>query len=197
MSNSDMNKFLLKYNGLEFIHFQDNRNNYIDPVRRVKFKFLKTHYSRKNNIISKLIRRAHLFFGCFFINKLFVKNKKRFPELYKGINWFGITKSSVVYILNYVDRNDWYLDSFENSLCCDEVFFHSILNTNEKAIFYFDLKELNNALRYIDWVSGPQFPKILTETDLDKIKGRQIFFARKIPDNMPISLMQAFVETDC
>lgn len=196
MSNKDMDNFISRHDGLEFIHFQDYRNNYVDPVRRVKFRFLNAHYSRRNDFISRALRRVHLLFGFLFINKSFSVNEMKFPPLYKGINWFGITKSSVFYILNYIENNPWYLNAFENSLCCDEVFFHSILNTNENAVFYFDSNALNNALRYIDWVSGPQFPKVLTENDLDKIKQGKVFFARKIPDDMPISLMKKIVEAD-
>ena len=43
------------------------------------------------------------------------------------------------------------------------------------------LKEtiINYDLRYIDWESGPEFPKVLNENDFDSLKTSLGLFARK------------------
>ena len=39
---------------------------------------------------------------------------------------------------------------------------------------------MNDALRYIDWRSGPDYPKELDLYDINIIRGEEYFFARKI-----------------
>ncbi|EMO0471167.1 core-2/I-branching enzyme [Pluralibacter gergoviae] len=189
-SNEIMNNFLKKNFGMDFFHFQDKRNNYVNPVFRVKYNYLNIHFMRRTSIVHKVGRRLHQVFKILFINRNYTKNAYRLPVLYKGVNWFGATKSSVEYILNYINENPWYLALFRKSLCADEVFFHSIINTNVNSVFYFNNDSLNNALRYIDWHSGPEYPKILNNDDFFSIIKQQVFFARKISDTFDLKMIE-------
>lgn len=40
------------------------------------------------------------------------------------------------------------------------------------------------AVRYIDWTTGPTYPRILNEDDFYKIKNSACLFARKFDDNL-------------
>ena len=40
------------------------------------------------------------------------------------------------------------------------------------------------AVRYIDWTTGPNYPRILNEDDFLKIKESNCIFARKFDENM-------------
>jgi len=195
VSNSYMDEFLSDNYGMEFVHFQNYKNNIVLPEDRVKYCYTKYHYRRDNDFFHKVLVKLHKKFRFFFLNKKFIENQERFPVLYKGVNWIGITKNMVDFILNYIDKNPWYLDSFESSLCADEVFFHSIINTNFNAIFYFDNNSINNALRYIDWNSGPEYPKILNMNDLLNVKGGSpIFFARKVQDDINFDFLNELIK---
>lgn len=53
-------------------------------------------------------------------------------------------------------------------------------------IYKYDITEndSNMALRYIDWKTGPQYPRVLNENDFDKIKNSNCLFARKFDENI-------------
>ena len=51
------------------------------------------------------------------------------------------------------------------------------------------------ALRYIDWKSGPEYPKILNNDDFDLIKKTECLFARKFDDNLDVEMfMEKFIK---
>lgn len=192
-SNEQLNIFLRKFFGYNFINYQD-RVNYTNPEDRVKYNYPDFFYLRKKTFITK----AKKFFvykarNPFYRNKRFFSMKYKVPKMYKGTNWFGLKKCTVKYIIKYLDLNPWYLDLFERSICGDEIFFHTIIKTN-KNLSLFDCPNYSNkALRYIDWYSGPEYPRILNENDKHKIKASKNFFARKIDENASKEFMECFL----
>lgn len=97
-------------------------------------------------------------------------------SLYGGSQWWSITRESVLYIFNYLDSNPSYLTFYKDTFIPDESFFQTILLNSEKL----NKKIVNNNLRYIDWESGPTYPKILMNMDFWKIVQSDCIFARKI-----------------
>ncbi|MBK0033755.1 core-2/I-branching enzyme [Erwinia sp. S43] len=191
ISVEKMNLFLCENYGLEFVHFQNGKNKIVDPYERVKYKYFSIHHGRKKNFLHKVLIKLHHILKFLFINKDFVKNLELYPPMYKGINWIGITNEMVSYVINYVNKNPWYLHSFKYSLCADEVFFHTIINTKPDAVFYFNSNAINNALRYIDWNSGPEYPKVLGQNDIENIKSESLaFFARKVSSDIDIKILK-------
>lgn len=61
------------------------------------------------------------------------KNKyyEELPKLYKGSNWFIITKECRDYIFEYLKNNPNYKKAFQNSYCGDELFFQTIICNSE------------------------------------------------------------------
>ena len=123
------------------------------------------------------------------------------PKLYKGTQWFGITSELRDYIIEYLQDNEWYIKAFKNSLCGDEIFFHTIIyNSKFRENIYQDYDKSNicyQALRYIDWKTGPDYPRILNENDFEKIKDTECIFARKFDENLDLDLYRkTFIEME-
>lgn len=77
ISNEAMNRILNKNYGYEFIHYQDERNSFIDPYERCNYSYPSVFFSRKNDALTKLAKKIHkLTRDVFFKNKIFLKNKK-------------------------------------------------------------------------------------------------------------------------
>jgi len=169
--------------------FNSNKNNiymYANPLpitswgfnngfdRLDRYWFMKI-YSRK---FVKIFARLTLVFQRI----LFIKNK-RFPiKYYAGSNWLNLTHESVIYVFNFLKQNPNYLKKLRYSRATDEIWIQTILMNSP-------LKEkvVNDDLRYIDWTTGPDFPRILDYTDLEKIKDSKAIFARKILFNDSLS----------
>ncbi|HFO9507643.1 TPA: hypothetical protein ACHK56_004393, partial [Escherichia coli] len=61
-------------------------------------------------------------------------------------------------------------DMYKHSLCGDEVFFHTLLKHLNVTDIYHNTTMINDALRYIDWTTGPEYPRMLNEKDIEQIK---------------------------
>ncbi|MBS0910036.1 beta-1,6-N-acetylglucosaminyltransferase [Tatumella sp. JGM118] len=192
-SQKDLTVFLKDNSGYEFFEFQSENDNYVNPLERVKYKYPFWYFKRKKNIYNKIKSKAFdkLKF-LFFRNKCFLSHHKEFPELYKGSNWFGMSYQCVEYVIDYIKNNTWYYDSFIHSYCCDEVFFHTIIKTWSDIKLFDDETIASNSLRYIDWKTGPEYPRILQPSDRLKIKESRCFFARKIPKVASDEYMRSF-----
>ncbi len=184
-SQEEFKNFIVANAGSEFFEFQGDGDNYVNPLYRVKYNYPSWYFKRNKNLVDKLFAKLYKFSRfLFFRNKTYHKHFNEFPKLYKGSNWFGMSGRAVNYTINFIDRNPWYYESFIHSYCCDEVFFHSILKTWPDVVF-FDSDEIkSNSLRYIDWKTGPEYPRILTEEDASKVIDSGCFFARKLPNSI-------------
>lgn len=194
-SNKDLNNFLYKNIKYDFIHYQDGKTPYINPEDRVKYNYPSFFFLKKKTFYIRLKKFfVYTFKDVFYKNKLFNDYKINIPKLYKGTNWFGLKKSTIVYISEYISNNPWFLDLFEKSVCGDEIFFHSIIKANDKIIIFDNPNYGHKALRYIDGVSGPEYPKILNEEDSSNMKKSNYFFARKVHEDAKDSFMKSFLK---
>lgn len=101
---------------------------------------------------------------------------KRFPlKYYAGSNWINLSHESLEYVFNYLNKHPQFLNKLKYSRATDEIWIQSIIMNSP-------LKEkvINDDLRYIDWVKGPDYPRVLDETDLINIEQSKALFARKI-----------------
>ena len=182
-SNEHMNFFLKKNEGMNFIHFQDERNKEVNALLRVKYSYPPVFYDRNPGFFKKIYKKILLLNPDLLMpNFQYSMNRDNMPALYKGTNWFTLKFRAVEYIINYIKNNPWYFEVFKHSLCGDEVFFHSIFMTAKGESKYTNKSECNDALRYIDWSSGPDYPKKLSWDDLPRIHRSEAHFARKIND---------------
>lgn len=183
-TNQGMNDLLTDIGMKNLIHFQDERNKYINPVSRVMYSYPDFFYKRKKRIYDKLRMISFKAVKFFFITKSFKTHSRKIERFYKGTNWLSLNKKTVLSLMTFIDSNDWYCDLYRNSYCADEVFFHTAIKHLGINDNFHDASKLNDALRYIDWISGPEYPKVLGYDDLAKIKISDCFFSRKIATNV-------------
>lgn len=190
LKNNTQIQYILKENNKrEYVALD---SNYKNIENRVKYKYTKYHYKKNKTILDSIIIKIHS-----ILKKILFKNKlyNLLPQLYKGTNWFGITSELRDYILQYIEENEWYCKAFYNSLCGDEVFFHTIIYNSKFRENIYQPKDKSNicyqALRYIDWKSGPDYPRTLDESDFKKMIDTECIFARKFNEDLDVDLYKS------
>ncbi|ASZ12511.1 beta-1,6-N-acetylglucosaminyltransferase [Chitinophaga pendula] len=108
---------------------------------------------------------------------------------YGGSCWLTISYGLMDYICSYIEVNfSWIYPFFRTVLLADEILIHSIIMNSP-----YSTRVVNNDLRYIDWHTGPDFPRILTIDDVDSIVNSGCLFARKFDshiDNIVINQLE-------
>ena len=169
-------------------------NSIHNATQRLEIKYLPFLYQKDHSILGKMRRKFFLMYAQFFRKQ----DISHLPELYKGSTWFSLTGEAVSYILNYIDQHPTYFKAFEHSLCGDEVFFQTILfNSPFRSYIYGiddNLPDCEMGARYIDWVSGPSYPRELNQTDFEKMKRSGLLFARKMKPELPSELFRSLIE---
>ena len=113
----------------------------------------------------------------------------------KGANWFLWNCDLVNYVLEFVKANNWYVDRFRYTSCCDEVFFHIILANSP----YWD-KICKKNLLYVDWThldpDEKSLPHTLHAGDYERIKqNTDCVFARKVDPVKSKELIEKIVQS--
>lgn len=107
-----------------------------------------------------------------------LERRRSFTKGYaKGPNWISVTHNC----LNLIISNEKViLENFKNTLCCDEVFLHTVVyNSN-----LFKNVERQN-YRFVVWgQEGDNSPLFLTMDYYSKLKNSNCFFARKFSVNI-------------
>lgn len=186
MSNKTRNNFLdIAYeNRAEFIGTEADCKKYYN---RINIKHPSFMFKKDRSFLKKMMCKIINLYNRKY-NKLDLTN---FPEVYKGAQWFTISNFAVDYIFKYLRLNKDYYNYFLYSFCGDEIFFQTILfNSDFKKNIKFDDNESIMSMRYIDWVSGPDYPRTLNEDDFEKIKNSQMLFARKIKSDSLVNLVK-------
>jgi len=105
---------------------------------------------------------------------------------YGGSQWWAFTTECAYYILKYIEYNKIFKEFYELTYIPDEMFFQSIILNSpfKESVTY-------NNLRYIDWQTGPEYPRIFTSEDLKDILQSGRLWARKFSaDRDPLILDQ-------
>lgn len=158
-----INDFFMANSGKEFLSYRDIKNDWTEGLIRMENYFL-TSYSfpgkyRLESLINKILPKRQLPYNL--------------HPYGKSMFWM-LSPEIAMYVVNKVE-NDKKLKHFF-SLCwaSDEFVFQTILmNSVHKD------KIVNNNYRYIDWSAGGANPKILNESDAEKLKDSEMLFARK------------------
>ena len=188
-SNETIINFFKENQGKEFVHFgkTDINHHFLKNklYERVSVYYPKFLTSRNKKI--KYLRFGYVKF--IMLTKLFKRKLNDLPDMiYYGANWMSITGGCMEYILEYVKAHSEYVNFFKNTFCGDELFFQTIiLNSKYKD------NVVDSTKRYVDWDTGPDYPRTLTLKDVERIKnkGTDKFWARKFD----ISLSDKIVES--
>ncbi|MDR6295886.1 MAG: beta-1,6-N-acetylglucosaminyltransferase [Pantoea dispersa] len=194
MTNESINDLLARIEMRNMIHYQDQRNNYVDPLSRVMYHYPEYFYARKKSFFEKVKIRAFCFIKTFYVSANFIKHSQKIDKFYKGTNWISLNRQTAHELMSFINTNPWYCELFRDSFCADEVFFHTALKQIGVDDNYHDETKLNDALRYIDWTTGPDYPRTLDTSDLDKIKASGCIFSRKISASIPYEFFEKLVQ---
>lgn len=147
-----------------YVYIQPNMSKW-DKQRISRYSF-----SLKNEVLSNILYNIQERFSVDRVKRLVVK---------KGSNWCSLTRRSVEILL--VKEKEIKKMTFASS-CADEVYKQTILYNYAKDTIFFDEHGNTTNLRYVDWSSGGNHPKILDETDLENITTSGKLFARKFDE---------------
>ncbi|WP_040203788.1 beta-1,6-N-acetylglucosaminyltransferase [Neobacillus jeddahensis] len=120
-------------------------------------------------------------------------NKNQWPNEYMfftGSQWFTIPLEAAKYIIEFIDKNEWYYRFFENTLAPDEWFFHTLIMNSP-----FKVKVVKNNYLFLKW--GGKFtdigsPVCLTFKDIQQIEESNDFFARKFDEDIDKAVIEYF-----
>lgn len=175
----------LKNNPYEYldIEFKPDHNIYTRVKNKHPECFFQKHRSKKQIWLCKL-------FKLMFKLGLYKNDLTNIPPLIKGSSWFSLSQDAIQYIFDYLDQHPQYTEVFKTSLCGDEIFFHSILYNSE---FKSRIKTTGNKsesyVRYIDWFTGPDYPRTLVEEDFTAMKNSGLYFARKVQSDLSLEML--------
>lgn len=120
--------------------------------------------------------------------RVFGKRKLKF-ELYSGSQWFTLSGKAVKYCLEYIQKDPAFFRRFKYTRCADEIFFQTLLLNSPLRD-----QVVNENLRYIDWLSGPEFPKVLRKEDFEKLKNAPTkFFGRKFDEQIDAEVIKKLI----
>lgn len=176
---SEFLDFLSEKNGTEFISCESIWTTWKDAIPRMK------NYSLINFKIPGKFRLEKL------INSILPDRKFPYPEfeLVGRANWFTITFNAVKYLEDFFSQNTTYDKFFRLTWGADELYFSTALFNSPFRNF------IEPNLVYVDWTGQKEgHPRILVETDFEKIKKSNQFFARKIDWETSQGLLQKLEE---
>jgi predicted nucleic acid-binding Zn finger protein len=105
-------------------------------------------------------------------------------DFYGGDQWTNYTHNCVKKIFEYLGKDKKYIKRYKWTSCSDEIFFQRIISKLD------GLKIEKNSLRYIDWKSGPEYPKILRMDDFQEIINSNSLFARKFDEKIDNKIIE-------
>jgi hypothetical protein len=189
-SISDFNDFLLVNTGKEFIGVEKIAEATFSS--RVKFIYPEVFMERNLSLWLRVKKKVYM--QGFKVGLFKNKNKSPFHKLYKGSNWFTLTKAAITYIYDDIQKNDDINVYFKKSFCSDEIIFQSILMNSKFKDSIYKISDINYgdnrmSLRHIDWGSGPVYPKIFNRKDLCNELPADCFFIRKVDSKIQLDFL--------
>jgi hypothetical protein len=117
---------------------------------------------------------------------LSILQRKMDCAFFGGANWFNLSKATMHKVVNFIDNNNNYLDRFKHTRCADEIWLQTLLRSKLQMTSL-----INDHLRYVDWHSGPEYPRILRSSDVKMIKSSSALFARKFDWKVDADIIKA------
>lgn len=162
-SADQINSFFEENRGKEFLSYRDIKNEWKEGLLRMEKYYLSGYEFRGKTRLENLI------------NKVMPKRKlpNNLHPYGKSMFWM-LSPATAMYVVNTVENDKKLKDFFWLCWASDEFVFQTILlNSPIKH------KIINDNYRYIDWSAGGANPKVLNESDAEKISASKDLFARK------------------
>ena len=169
--------FFEEYRGYNFLVFREKPSEHKALLNRIRYYYPNPQAYVKNTMVHMLYNAAFLVAektNLFQKKFLYEKESYRF-----GANWFSITDDLANYV---VSIKDIIAKQYRGSLCCDEIFLHTLIyNSRFKDTVFGGTDNFNYkyCLRFIDWTRGN--PYVFRDEDIDELlnAGECFLFARK------------------
>jgi hypothetical protein len=150
---------------------------------RIKYRYPSVFYRKKTTVSERMVKQGFRILTKFnlFRNPAY----KGIHQANKGCAWCSISRDFARYIIDGLDSERIDKSLYEHALFPDESFFqNAVLNSDYSATLdHMDGDDNRAALRYIDWKTGPDYPRILDRSDFKRIKDSGILFCRKVKDS--------------
>jgi hypothetical protein len=111
---------------------------------------------------------------------------------YAGSYWHSIRRRCAEYLISFANERPDVVTYFKNVLIPDESFIQTVLVNNSSFRF------VNGNRRYFDMTKSHHgHPKLLTDHDVQKILGKNYFFARKLERQSGERVLDTLDEVAC
>ncbi len=103
---------------------------------------------------------------------------------FAGEAWFCANGRAAEVILESYSHNTKLIAHYRKVRCPEESYFHTVLANAP------NLRLSQDPLRYMDWTSGGNHPKVLTVDDIPRLAASNAHFARKLPADIPPEMLR-------
>lgn len=179
----------------------DKDTNYIDIIDQSNpeyNRYLKLYeipypsWMSANKIFNKIIKRIYMLITGGFKNtfKIFKRKKPMKGEFYFGSQWWILNRGFVLYLIDFIEDNNYFLSYFDKCIIPDECFFQTIIKNSKYN------KNISNSLTYVNWNGGRRSPDTFKITDISKLKNlkKNYLFARKFDESVDAKIIEIVKE---
>lgn len=166
-------------------------NFYLDEKLRVVESVFSVYesgfYKKDSKSIRKVCRilKSHNKYKWGIINIL---KKRKFPKYlrpYGGSQWWALPIETIIYVDDFIQKNNNYLKYHHYTHCPDEIFFHSIISSN------FNKKDIKESVTYANWTrENTNLPVTFKLNDFEELCNvEDRLFARKFDKNVDVEIL--------
>ena len=103
-----------------------------------------------------------------------------------GANWFNLTREAAEFVVASFSGDPLFRRRFRFTQNGDEIWLQTILLNSP-----FRDRIMNDCLRYVDWDTGPEYPRILRGPDVQPALASGKLFARKFDETVDRGAIEA------
>lgn len=182
-SNTVISNFLEKNKGCEFLEYMElpAMNNWSGNGGKDRYEYYWAVEEMGFHASTQMAEAQRL-----------EENKRKFPKglkPYGGSGWFTITHDCAKHLVDFLTKRNDIITFFRYVLIAEEILFPTLIMNSP-----FKNNVVNNNLRYIDWKSGPQYPKTLLSGDFSNIAKSKCLWARKFDDTIDAAIVSLIEE---
>jgi len=105
---------------------------------------------------------------------------------YRHSMWFALHKNALRYVLEFLDKNPKYIKKLKYTTLIDEIWLATILvNSN--------IKVLDKQSSFVNWTTGPEYPRTLRMVDFEGVIKQDCLFARKFDMDVDKEVIYKFI----
>ena len=124
-----------------------------------------------------------------------IPNNKEFDsriKLYWGSDWFCVSYGMAGYMVDYLEKNQWYRNAFKDSLAPSTMFFSTLAMNSpfEEDV----INEDQTFLRFGTTYKTNNHPVIFTMTEIGEIEKSERYFARKFDADVNREVIEYFMK---